>query len=60
MEQEFNSDMLVRLRNGEKVTCQKCNVGIFVTRKGFEKIAHCYWCNNCGESVEFLPNITIE
>lgn len=49
------SNLIGRLRNGEKITCFKCKKGIYVTTEGHIRTANCFWCNNCNSMIESIP-----
>lgn len=52
---ENTLDIVMRIRNGEKVICESCGIGWYVTTEGYLKTAHGYWCNNCGAAIHLTP-----
>lgn len=49
VEKDFNiSDIIERLRTGEKIECFECKKGVYVTKQEYSKISHSFWCNKCG------------
>lgn len=55
------SDLVTRIRKGEKVSCIKCGKGIYVTTEGYLETSHCYWCDKCGDTIHITPgNVIVE
>lgn len=50
----------VRIRNGEKIVCEKCGEGIYITDAKDISTSHCFYCNNCNSMINIDPCIDIE
>lgn len=60
MERNSNlTNLIERLRKGEKITCLECGKGIYETTKGYTEVSHCFWCNECGSMVHCTPSDVI-
>ena len=59
---EKNSDLLTRLRNGEKIECPVCHNGFYIPYNASKDKAHSFVCSNekCNEHYHWDPVINID
>lgn len=53
------SEMIVQLRRGKQIQCQKCKKGIYVTNPKYIKTSNSFWCNKCGDLLHVTPGDVI-
>ena len=58
MENGYN--LIERLRKGEKIKCEGCKKGYYVTNAKSISLSHEFKCNNCSSVLRVSPNITVE
>lgn len=45
------TDIIQRLRSGEKIKCEKCDDGYFITDVKDISISHFFHCNKCNNHI---------
>lgn len=61
MERNFSaSEMIERLRTGEKIKCTKCGKGHYTTNKKYIETSHSFWCDNCNDLLHVTSSVTVE
>lgn len=59
MESE-NKNITDKLLNGETVFCVKCHKGKYISKAKDISKSHDFYCDNCGDNIHLIPNITVE
>lgn len=56
------SELIVRLKRGEKVLCTECGKAVYepVAKKGYKGPVHTYECKLCGNYIHIVPNVIVE
>lgn len=52
--------LLERLRDNEKIKCESCKKGIYISASSDVKTSDCFVCNVCGSVVQISKNVVIE
>ena len=61
MEKDFSvSELINRLRTGEKIKCLKCGKGHYITNNDFLKTSHSFWCDKCNDSLHVTSSVIVE
>lgn len=60
VEENQDKSMIERLRSGEKIVCQECRKGIYITAAKDISKSYGFYCEKCNAMINAEPIINIE